>query len=130
MLSAAMRLVAEGLVPLPRVLEAMTSPRRGFWVFRWAAYAAGAPADVVVFDPDEPWVCDPDLMKGRSKNTPFDGARMTGRVRTTIVGGGSCIGPEEPALLDVMRRATVRNPALFRFRIAMPRLGETIDGAP
>ena len=46
----------------------------------------GAPADVIVIDPDVPWVVDPADLKSPCKNTPFDEARFTGRVMRTIVG--------------------------------------------
>ena len=47
----------------------------------------GSPADVVVFDPDAPWVLDRAELKSKCKNTPFDEARLQGRVTRTIVGG-------------------------------------------
>ena len=47
----------------------------------------GAPADLVLFDPDAPFVLDRFALRSKSKNTPFDGARMQGRVRGTWVGG-------------------------------------------
>ena len=49
--------------------------------------AAGAPADLVLFDPDAPFVLDRTKLQSKSKNTPFDGARMQGRVLVTWVGG-------------------------------------------
>jgi dihydroorotase len=48
---------------------------------------AGSPADLVVIDPDTPWVLDPADLKSQCKNTPFDEARFSGRVVRTIVGG-------------------------------------------
>ena len=47
----------------------------------------GAAADLVIFDPHEPWVCDAETLRSRSKNTPFDGRRLTGRVKHTIKAG-------------------------------------------
>ena len=47
----------------------------------------GAPPDVVVIDPDVPWVLDPHELKSKCRNTPFDEARMQGRAVRTIVGG-------------------------------------------
>ena len=47
----------------------------------------GAPADVIVVDIDAPWVLDPDELKSKCKNTPFDEARLQGRVLRTIVAG-------------------------------------------
>ena len=49
--------------------------------------AKGKPADLVLFDPDEPWVVNKDLLRSRSKNTPFDDAKLQGRVLRTVVAG-------------------------------------------
>jgi dihydroorotase len=87
MLSAAMRLVESGAVGLHRVLDAMSSRPAAILGLPAGRLAPGAPGDVIVFDPEAPWVCDPAKMKGRAKNTPFDGARMTGKVLATIVAG-------------------------------------------
>jgi len=48
---------------------------------------AGAPADLVLFDPDAPVVIDAAKLKSKSKNSPFDGRRLQGRVLRTIVAG-------------------------------------------
>jgi dihydroorotase len=47
----------------------------------------GSPADLIVVDTNIPWVVDPNELKSKCKNTPFDEARMQGRVIRTIVGG-------------------------------------------
>ncbi len=47
----------------------------------------GAPADLVLFDPDKPLILDRFKLKSKSKNTPFDGARLQGKVLATYVGG-------------------------------------------
>ena len=47
----------------------------------------GSPADVIVADIDAPWVLDPAKLKSKCKNTPFDEARLQGRVLRTIVAG-------------------------------------------
>ena len=47
----------------------------------------GSPADVIVVDLDVPWVLDPAELKSKCKNTPFDEARLQGRVLRTIVAG-------------------------------------------
>ena len=44
-------------------------------------------ADIVVFDPDEEWVCDPARFFSKSKNTPFAGATLKGKVKLTFVAG-------------------------------------------
>jgi dihydroorotase len=49
--------------------------------------ARGAPADFILLDPDEPYVLDPATLHSRCRNTPFDGARLQGRVKATYVDG-------------------------------------------
>jgi dihydroorotase len=47
----------------------------------------GAPADLVLFDPDPAWQISTDAFRSKSKNAPFDGRPVRGRVRRTIVDG-------------------------------------------
>ena len=49
--------------------------------------AVGAPADLVLFDLDQPWQICPDDFLSKSKNAPFDDRPVRGRVRLTIVDG-------------------------------------------
>ncbi len=49
--------------------------------------APGAPADLVLFDPDLSWRISTDDFRSKSKNAPFDGRPVQGRVRRTIVDG-------------------------------------------
>ena len=49
--------------------------------------AAGGPADLVLFDPCESWEVTEEELRSRSKNTPFLGRRLTGRVKYTICQG-------------------------------------------
>ena len=47
----------------------------------------GSPADVVVISPDEQWTIETKSFLSRSRNNPFDGRAVTGRVKYTIVDG-------------------------------------------
>ncbi|MCL5446716.1 MAG: dihydroorotase [Actinobacteria bacterium] len=47
----------------------------------------GAPANITVFDPDAVWVVDPASLLSRSRNTPFAGMKLTGKVLHTIYEG-------------------------------------------
>jgi dihydroorotase len=47
----------------------------------------GAPADLMLFDADVPYVLNRDDLHSKSKNTPFDEARLQGKVLRTFVGG-------------------------------------------
>ena len=87
MLTAGLRLVHSGELSLLRLLGAMSTRPAELLSLPGGTLRAGAPADVIVIDPDIPWVLDPDELKSKCKNTPFDEARMTGRVVRTIVAG-------------------------------------------
>jgi len=87
MLSAALRLVTGGCISLPRLLRAMSLRPAQILGLPVGRLSPGAPADVVRFDPDEPFVLDPADLHSRCRNTPFDEARMEGRVKLTLVAG-------------------------------------------
>ena len=57
--------------------------------------ARGAPADLVLFDLDKPWRISTDEFRSKSKNAPFDGRPVKGRVRRTIVDGRTIFGRQE-----------------------------------
>ncbi len=50
----------------------------------------GAKADITLIDLDEPWLVSKDMLLSRSKNTPFEDARFTGRAVRTYVAGQLC----------------------------------------
>ncbi|MBT8417712.1 MAG: dihydroorotase [Silicimonas sp.] len=87
LLPALMRLHHAGHMELPTLWRAVSlapAKRLGLDAGR---LAAGAPADLVLFDPDKPFVLNRFELRSKSKNTPFDEARMEGRVLGTWVGG-------------------------------------------
>ncbi len=49
--------------------------------------AKGAPADLVLFDPDRPWRIDPDQFRSKSKNAPYEDMPVEGRALRTVVSG-------------------------------------------
>ena len=55
--------------------------------------AAGRAAHLCVFDPNETWTVDPSRLASRSRNTPYAGRKLTGRVRHTLLRG-------EPVVVD------------------------------
>ena len=87
MLSAGLRLVHAGQVTLPRLLQAMTTGPADIFRLAQGRLAQGAPADLILFDPDEPYVLDPAKLHSKCKNTPFDQARLQGVVKMTMVAG-------------------------------------------
>ena len=90
LLPAALRLVHAGAVDLHAMLARLTSGPARVLGLAQGRLAPGAPADLVRFDPDEATVVDPARFQSRCRNTPFDEARMEGRVKTTIVAGRRC----------------------------------------
>ncbi len=87
MLPAALRLVHSGDVDHLTLFRALATRPAEVLGLEVGRLAPGAPADLIVVDPDLPWVLDPDTLRSRSKNTPFDGARFSGRVLRTLVAG-------------------------------------------
>ena len=86
-LPAAMRLYHGGHLTLPALFRAMAlNPARRLNLPQ-GRLAEEAPADLVLFDPDAPFQLDRFALRSKSKNTPFDGARMEGKVLATWVGG-------------------------------------------
>ncbi|QTL03590.1 dihydroorotase [Aquabacter sp. L1I39] len=87
LLSAALRLVHAEQVDLVNLLYALSTKPADLLGLNAGTLRPGAPADVIVFDPDLPYVLDPRQLKSRSRNTPFDEARLSGRVLRTVVAG-------------------------------------------
>ena len=87
MLSAGLRLVSAGAVSLPRLFFAMSTRPAQILGLPGGRLKVGAPADLIRFDPDDPFVLDPTTLRSRCRNTPFDQARMEGKVKLTLVAG-------------------------------------------
>ena len=80
-------LVDEGVLSLESAVAKLTSePARAFGLPK-GSLAPGADADVVVVDTEESWEVDPARFRSKSRNTPFAGWKVKGRVRTTLVAG-------------------------------------------
>jgi len=87
LLAAGLSQVADDKLDLMKFLTCITLNPANILDLPAGRLTKGAPADIVLFDPDRPWVCDSDLLKSKSNNTPFDERRMTGRAVMTIVDG-------------------------------------------
>jgi dihydroorotase len=89
LLPVLMRLYHSGDLDLPTLFRALSlNPARRLGL-ECGRLAKGAPADLVLFDPDKPLVLDRFKLLSKSKNTPFDGARLQGKVLETFVSGTS-----------------------------------------
>jgi dihydroorotase len=87
MLTAGLRLVHNGEIALPPLLRALSTRPAELLGLSGGTLRPGSAADVIVVDIDVPWVLDRADLKSKCKNTPFDEARLQGRVARTIVGG-------------------------------------------
>ncbi|MEO1610998.1 MAG: dihydroorotase [Pseudomonadota bacterium] len=87
LLPGALKLFHDGLMSLPALFERLSLAPARLLGLDCGRLAAGAPADLVLFDPDEPYVLDRYALNSKSKNTPFDRRLMTGRALKTWVGG-------------------------------------------
>jgi dihydroorotase len=74
-------------LPLSAALARITCDPAAILGIEAGALGIGSPADVCIFDPAAPWQVTPEALRSEGKNTPFLGYEMTGRVRTTLVGG-------------------------------------------
>jgi dihydroorotase len=87
LLPAALRLVHAGQLDLPTLFRALAlNPAKRLGLPQ-GRLSVGAPADLVLFDPDAPYLLDRSKLQSKSKNTPFDGCRMEGKVLATFVAG-------------------------------------------
>lgn len=87
LLAVALRLHHNGDVPLMRLVEALSTAPAKLYGLPGGTLAPGAPADLALVDLDEPWIVSEDAIRSRSKNTCFEGARLQGRVKRTMVAG-------------------------------------------
>jgi len=85
--AAALRLHHSGQVPLMRLMDAMSTRPAATFGLDAGTLKPGAKADIAILDLDEPWVLYREALVSRSKNTPFENARFTGRVVQTYVAG-------------------------------------------
>jgi dihydroorotase len=90
MLSAALRLHHAGQVPLMRLIDAMSTRPAEIFGLPSGTLKPGAPGDIALIDLDEPWLVSRDTLLARSKNTPFEDARFSGRAVATYV-AGQCV---------------------------------------
>ncbi|MEM1161673.1 MAG: dihydroorotase [Pseudomonadota bacterium] len=86
-LPAMLRLVRDGSLDLVTLFKRAALAPAELFGLPGGRLSKGAPADMVLFDPDRSFVLDRETLNSRSKNTPFDRTSMYGRVLGTWVGG-------------------------------------------
>ena len=89
-----MRLVEEGRITLPTLIERLTvGPARAWNLDRRPGFeglgtlAPGAVGDVALLDPTSEWIVEPERFASLGRNTPLAGERLRGRVIATVVDG-------------------------------------------
>lgn len=87
LLAISLELYHDGHLDLLAVIERLTVIPATLLGLQAGRLRAGAAADLVLFDPDKPWVVDPDRFRSKSKNSPFDGRPVQGKVLRTVVDG-------------------------------------------
>ena len=80
-------LVKRGLMSFDRLVKKMSVNPAKILGINAGTLTVGAPADIALVNLDEEWTVDVDKLHGKSKNTPFKGRRLFGKVKKTILGG-------------------------------------------
>jgi dihydroorotase len=89
-LALSLRLVDEGILTLPDLIEKMTVHPARILRIPKGTFADGADADVTIIDPEKEWTVDRGHFFSRGKNTPFHNWILKGKAVLTIVGGRIC----------------------------------------
>lgn len=87
MLTLGLELVHAGAIDLTTLLRAMTATPARLLGLGQGRLAKAAPADLVLFDIDRPWIIVPDNLRSKSKNAPYDDRGVRGQVLRTVVAG-------------------------------------------
>jgi dihydroorotase len=80
-------LVRDGELTLSDVINYLSVVPARLWRLGTGTLKPGSAADIVVFDPDEPWCVRPELLASRGANTPLMEMELRGRAKMTFVGG-------------------------------------------
>ena len=80
-------LVKTGVLTLGQLVEKMSVNPAKLLGISAGSLAVGAPADIALIDPNEQWTVDVNRLHGKSKNTPFKGMTLTGKVKRTLLDG-------------------------------------------
>lgn len=80
-------LVEPGHITLERVIELLTVDAARICKLDCGTLREGGPADLTIFDPEEKWTVTDDSFASKSRNSPFIGRELKGRVRHTICCG-------------------------------------------
>jgi dihydroorotase len=110
LLAVSLDLYHNGNMDLLEVVRRLTVAPAKLLGLEAGRLARGQKADLVVFNPDEGWKVIADSFKSKSKNSPFDGRPVQGRVLRTVIDGRTVfdvLGTQQPA--QTVRRAAAKS---------------------
>lgn len=84
-------LVNEGWLTTDELIEKMSKNPSEILGIAKGSLAVGRSADIIIFDPNKPWVVDTEKLHSKSKNTPFGGFELYGKPEYVLVGGKTVI---------------------------------------
>jgi dihydroorotase len=95
LLSGALSVVHNDGADLGAILGALTASPADLLGLPCGKIKPGTPADLILIDIEQPWVCDAGQLLSKSKNTPYDGRRMQGTTKATLVQGDVVFDPDK-----------------------------------
>lgn len=95
-LPLSLRLVDEGVLTLAEMLSKLTVAPASILQTDGGTLKTGAPADIVIFDPEEEYTLDTGALHSKGKNSPFGGWKMKGAVKHTLVSGRIKFSAQRP----------------------------------
>ena len=93
LLATTLGLVRDGVIDMPRVFDLLAANPARLLGVKAGQIAEGREADIILVDPDKPWVVSSARMAASAGNTPFDGQPMQGRSTALLKGGVKVIAP-------------------------------------
>ena len=92
LLPISLQLVHDGSISLLEMLAKLTCAPADLLGLDAGRLRKGAPADLILFDPEAPWRVREENLRSLSKNTPFEGRPVQGKVLRTMVDGRTIFG--------------------------------------
>lgn len=86
-LPLSLALVKEGLITLSQMITLLTINPANILKIKKGSLEIGSVADITLFDPEEDWIVDSSKFRSKSRNTPFNGWKVKGKVKYTLVDG-------------------------------------------
>ena len=87
LLPMGLALVRDGLIPIERLFRLLSTNPAHLLGVEGGVLSEGAAADLILFDPETPWLVDTNRLAATAGNTPFDGLPVQGKVLRMIKGG-------------------------------------------